>query len=654
VSSLFALALFCAALFAPPSAASAGAGPDSPHAPAYPAPDVARLEAYIDGYVRALQRHDHLAGAVVSVVHGDRMILAKGYGMDRPDGRPVDPARSLFRIGSISKTFTWALLLQLLEEGKVELDAPANRYLPQKARISDDGFAEPVRVRDLFCHSGGFEDQAAGLFFAAPEGLRPLADQLASHAPRRVRPPGLVSVYSNHGASLAGLVIETVRGRPFDDVAEERIFRPLGMARTSFREPYSADLASRLGLPAPLPAELAEDLATGFRWRQGQQQVRPFEYISANAPAGSVSATATDLARWMRALLRGGELEGRRVLQAATVVRLAQGSLCANTPGGNGLAWGFMESRSNGGHRAFGHGGNTLWFSSWMAVYPELDFGVFISGSSEGASRKLQLDLAPALADAFFPPPPAAAPSSASPVHDISRFAGDYLPDRRSFTTAEKVAAAPQLGRVAIDGGEVLVQSSGESIRFSPVDAVERAGARYVRLRSHETGELASFVERPGEPPRLLGIAGISQSTRVGFTDGVGLILAGLGGALVGGLLAVVAGILYLRRGPRGAGAALLLCGAGWLAAVAGLGVTAARMTDDVWNFVTGWPGAGLRLAGVASAAATLLWLASVLLLVRGRDWGSRRWTWVVALALLLLAACPWACWRWHLLGPIR
>ena len=161
-------------------------------------------------------------------------------------------------------------------------------------------------------------------------------------------------------------------------------------------------------------------------------------------------------------------------------------------------------------------------------------------------------------------------------------------------------------------------------------------------------------MERPGEPPRLLGIAGISQSTRVGFTDGVGLILAGLGGALVGGLLAVVAGILYLRRGPRGAGAALLLCGAGWLAAVAGLGVTAARMTDDVWNFVTGWPGAGLRLTGVASAAATLLWLASVLLLVRGRDWGSRRWTWVVALALLLLAACPWACWRWHLLGPIR
>ena len=148
--------------------------------------------------------------------------------------RTVDPEKSLFRIGSISKTFTWLLLLRLVEEGKVKLDAPINDYLPDRLKIPAQGFSKPILVRDLLAHTVGFEDTGFGhLFKKDPAKLLSPKDYVVAHRPNRVREPGQFSTYSNYGVMLAGAIIANIRGKDIETVADEELFRPIGMSNSS-------------------------------------------------------------------------------------------------------------------------------------------------------------------------------------------------------------------------------------------------------------------------------------------------------------------------------------------------------------------------------------------------------------------------------------
>jgi CubicO group peptidase (beta-lactamase class C family) len=622
----------------------------------------ARVEAFTDGYVRALQRHDHLAGAVVTVVLGDRVLLEKGYGIDRADGRAVDPARTLFRIGSISKTFTWTLLLQLVEEGKVSLQAPVNRYLPERARIPDDGEAPPVLVQHLLCHSAGFEDLSAGyLYVFSPEKAEPLQETVAHHRPHRVRPPGEASVYSNYGAALAGLIVAEQRGRPFEDVVEERILEPLRLSRTTFREPYGVELAARRGLPRPLAPALAADVSAGFRWRDGRWEERPFEYLFPSAPSGAASTTAVDMARYLRAFLGGGALEGRRILEAETVSQLSTFQLCANAPGTNGLAWGFMQRVSSRGWRSFGHPGGTLWFASNMAIFPDAGLGVFVSGNTEGVSGKLTLDLPNALADELLGDADGrdTRPPARTSAEDLARFTGTWLGDRRAYSNVEKLAELRRLLSVtATPEGRLVVSAAGESQRLESVDKVERDGATFHRFRSLLTGELLAFVERPGQPLRMTSASGVTRSTKVGFFDGPPLLACSALAALLGGLLALISGLHRLVSRPRerstarAAAGAMAVAGLCWLVAVGGIAVAFANFAQDHLLFYTDWPGAPLRVGTAAAAAGTVLSALAIVLAVRDGSAGWPPWRRLRLVAVLVcLAVAPAGFWAWNLVG---
>ena len=186
---------------APASAPPAPAAP--PLQPGQPIPPEA-LAAFIDGVMAAEMKTDHVAGVAVSVVQDGKVVLKRGYGVSAvgPD-RPVDPDRTLFRPGSISKLFLWTAVAQDVEAGRLDPRRPIDAYLPQPQRLKT-AFPEPVTLERLMSHSAGLEDRALGhLMVVDPAKVTTLDGFLLGARPLQVRAPGQPS-YSNYGADLAG------------------------------------------------------------------------------------------------------------------------------------------------------------------------------------------------------------------------------------------------------------------------------------------------------------------------------------------------------------------------------------------------------------------------------------------------------------------
>ena len=185
----------------------------------------AELEAYVDGVVKDAMDREHIAGVTVAVIQNGQVVLKKGYGFaSLTPARTVNPDTTLFRIGSISKTFTWIALMKEIEADRIRINQPVNLYLPEPLQIRDQGFRTPIRVRHLMAHTAGFEDRALGHLFEKSAGReRSLAEYLRQERPRRIHAPGETPSYSNYGAGLAGQAVSYVAGKPFERLIEEEI-----------------------------------------------------------------------------------------------------------------------------------------------------------------------------------------------------------------------------------------------------------------------------------------------------------------------------------------------------------------------------------------------------------------------------------------------
>src|SRR5829696_5980646 len=193
--------------------------------------DRAELEAFLDKELgREMEKH-HIAGAAVSVVKDGELFFAKGYGYaDLENKIPVDPERTVFRIGSVGKLFTWTAVMQLAEQGKLDLDADVNTYLD--FRIPDT-YPQSITLKHLMTHTSGFEDRLRGSVVSDTDDLEPTREWLISNMPARVRPPGDIAGYSNYNAMLAGYIVARVSGEPYDQYIQEHILNPLGMVHTT-------------------------------------------------------------------------------------------------------------------------------------------------------------------------------------------------------------------------------------------------------------------------------------------------------------------------------------------------------------------------------------------------------------------------------------
>ncbi|MFZ6028321.1 MAG: serine hydrolase domain-containing protein [Chloroflexota bacterium] len=414
--------------------------------------DPAELEAFLDGVMSAQMSENHVPGAVVAVVRDGALMLAKGYGYaDRDTLTPVDPARTLFRPGSISKLFVWTSVMQLFEQGKLDLDADINTYLDFTIPAT---FPEPITLKHLMAHTPGFEDTSNGLFVLQADAMNPLDTYLKEHLPARVFPPGELGAYSNYGTALAGYIVERVAGVPFYAYVEQNVFEPLGMADSTFRQ--------------PLPDNLAIHMSGGYNFVNGGYLQGDFEFVQAY-PAGSLSAPATDMAKFMIAHLQNGQYEGRRILQEDTAVQMHR-QLFTHDPRIDGMAYGFFENVING-QRVISHGGDTIFFHSGLFLLPEQNVGLFVSTNGAGGGGVGSAVIA-AFLDRYYPVTAAVTPPPAADFEArIAPYLGEYYVSRSNYTTVEKIFSlfSPVNAGLSEDGYLVLTMG-GETQQYTEIE----------------------------------------------------------------------------------------------------------------------------------------------------------------------------------------
>lgn len=394
--------------------------------------EVSELEAFLDGQMRARMEAEHVAGALVVVVKDGEVMLAKGYGYaDLEQAAPVDPATTLFRPGSISKLFTWTAVMQQVEQGRLDLDADINTYLGDLQIPAT--FVEPIRLRDIMTHTPGFEDVGRGLFVKDSAPILSLEDYLRQYMPARVYPPGEVTAYSNYATALAGYIVGRVSGVPFEQYVRDNILEPLGMASSTFQQ--------------PLPSELAGQMSEGYRYLGGRYEPRWFEVVQAT-PAGGLSATGEDMARFMVALLQGGSYGGGTILQPETVQDMTELHFSV-PPQEQGWGRGFAVQKVSGLHIA-GHGGDTTYFHSSLSLLPEHTVGIYVSTNTDTGGA-VAAPVVNAFLERHFLLAPALEPQPESyPLADGARFAGGYNLARANHTTVERLLTLFQRVEVVI------------------------------------------------------------------------------------------------------------------------------------------------------------------------------------------------------------
>jgi CubicO group peptidase (beta-lactamase class C family) len=402
---------------APPGPPAAQQGPAGP-TPVAPQLTRADVESWLDGFLPyALQKGD-VAGAVVVVVKDGDILAKKGYGYaDVKRRTPVDPDRTLFRPGSVSKLFTWTAVMQLVEQGKLDLDRDVNGYLDITI---PPAFGKPITLRNILTHTGGFEEVDKNVFSNDSAGVEPLDAFLKGWVPERIFPPGEVPAYSNYATALAGYVVQRVSGESFDDYLERHIFAPLGMEHATFRQ--------------PLPAALKDDMAKGYSVASGE--AKPFEMVIP-APAGSLAASGADMGRFMIAHLQNGRYGDNTILEPETA-KLMHGTALTILPAVNRMLLGFYETNRNG-HRAIAHAGDTYVFHSDLHLFVDDGVGIFISMNSagkEGASGAIRGALFEQFADRYLPGEEAGGQVDGPTAHaHAGLMAGIYDNSRRSSSS---------------------------------------------------------------------------------------------------------------------------------------------------------------------------------------------------------------------------
>ena len=408
--------------------------------------DKADLETWLDGFLPYALDSGDIAGGVIAVVKDGEVLFTKGYGYsDVAAHTPVDPDRTLFRPGSVSKLFTWTAVMQMVEQGKLDLDRDVNTYLDFHIPDRPDG---PITLRNIMTHTPGFEEQIKLLITSDIKSVTPLGDYARNSTPARIFKAGSTPAYSNYATALAGYLVARVSGQDFDTYIDKNIFAPLGMTHASFRQ--------------PLPTALLPLAGNGYK--VASEAPKPYEYC-VPSPAGSLAASGNDMAKFMIAHLQDGEFNGKRILQAQTAQQMHT-SATPMVPPLNSMMLGFYEQNYNG-HRVISHGGDTEWMHSYLHLFLDDHVGIFMSFNSqghEGAVGHLRQAVFDQFIDRYFPGPwpMGSVPKDVAAAH-ARMIAGYYDDSRRpdrSFMSVTTLLGAPKV-TVAEDGTVLMSLMTG-------------------------------------------------------------------------------------------------------------------------------------------------------------------------------------------------
>jgi CubicO group peptidase (beta-lactamase class C family) len=421
----------------PPPAPGEAIGEASVDPTAPPSLTATDVNTWLDGFMPLALSNADIVGAVVTIVKDGQVLANRGFGYaDLKARTPVDPNATLFRPGSISKLFTWTAVMQLVEAGKIDLDADVNTYIDFEIPPFDGA---PITMRNILTHTTGFEEVVRDLIIVDPARGITLGDYLRRNMPQRIFAPGTMPAYSNYATALAGYVIERVSGESFTDYQQAHIFAPLGMKTATFVQ--------------PLPEASAGAMSQGYRnLKDGEPQ--PFEIIAA-APAGALSITGADMALFMNAHLANGA-----GLMSPETARLMHDTIDQQFPGVNSMALGFYRDDLNG-QRIIAHGGDTQWFHSNLALLQDQNVGVYLSLNSGGApsvgAQLLRWELMSAFVDRYFPAESKELVALPTAAEHGALVVGDY-------ESARRVDSGPLLGAYFVGQTTVSQLPNGDLV----------------------------------------------------------------------------------------------------------------------------------------------------------------------------------------------
>ena len=593
------------------------------------------VNAWLDGKLPDALKNEDIPGAVVSVVKDGQVVTTRGYGWadtGASGGQPVavDPQKSLFRVASVSKIPTSIAAMQLVEQGKVDLDADISAYLDFEI---ERRFDEPLTLRHLLTHSEGFEAQIS---------LTPGTDLEAyvkSDPPAQVFAPGTTPGYSNYGMALAGYIVQRVSGQPFETYVREHVLEPAGMTTSTYEQPLPKDMAGSLG---PGYTSTGEEVA--------------FELMG-DFPAGSLTVSAPDFAAFMNAQLsRSPKLLREETWEQMWSPGLGEDKLGNRAKAGE-MGLGYFELTRHG-RRIVEHGGDNQGWHSKFELYPEEKTGIFISYNGDGneSSRTLREDLAQGFADRYFPGETVKASGSKDSAERARQVAGSYVPSRSPWTTFLS-AWMPAFSPVTIehtgDGG--LKNGKTQYVEVEPWvwRQVDGAGAIAAQV---EDGKVVSLSQGPTST--LLPITPVQQALVPVFGVCLVLLLVSTVAWPVGALRRrralkrgreVGAPVPWWTRVARGGGAVALAAQLTWTLLLVVLVANSSTITDGSFTWLI--PVARCAQVLQALGIAAVIPAAADLVMSLRRRAGWRRITMSVVLLVALVALAWWA-WAGNALAP--
>ncbi|MBT8220645.1 MAG: beta-lactamase family protein [Bacteroidia bacterium] len=319
-------------------------------------------------------------GAVITIITDSSEVFTRGYGYaDVENQIAVDPKSTLFRIASITKTFTATAAMQLVEQGTLDLHTDIGNYLPDK----DFDFlkGEPFTMHHLLTHTAGFDLTDTGDAALTPEEVVPLEQLARRQMPDQVHKPGTVFSYSNFGYALAGYVIQTISGMSYEDYMIRNVLNPIGMNQTGIRQ--------------PLPKALKLNLANSYTWEDGQVALER-DYTN-TLPGGGIISNAVDMSRYMKMHLQGGIIDSTVILNAENHrILTSQKYGSKNTK--YGICYAFNENMWNG-RRSIDHSGGQLGFLSLMVLIPKTGTGIFIAHNNRQDASGFRYNLTATILD---------------------------------------------------------------------------------------------------------------------------------------------------------------------------------------------------------------------------------------------------------------
>lgn len=408
-----------------------------------PTPDVRDVGAIVDQLVPDQLAAGDIPGAVVTVVADGQTVFSSGYGLADPaTGAPMDPADTGLYTASEGKLFTATAILQLVEEGELDLHTDVNEYLGTP--IPDTYPGQPVTLHHLLTYTSGFDYDIYG-WSQWDEGELPTLAEFATQVrPDRVRPPGELVAYNNYDFVLAGLIIEIASGQSYADYIAEHVLEPAGMSSTTAEQPH--------------PDELQARTTPGYRPADGGQEIAGAQ-VSPATPAGTDTLTnGAEMGRFMIAQLSENSPLGTEATQTM------QAEQFRPDPEVSGMGYAF-EQRPMNGQQVVTKDGDQPGTHHNLALLPEHGIGIHVAYNGDGTNGAAfwgGKELVRAILDAYFPTDDQSTPETASAPADVEALAGSYRAARTSQGTFTKVTSLT--GPVTVEAlGSGTISTTGLS-----------------------------------------------------------------------------------------------------------------------------------------------------------------------------------------------